>query len=124
MALQDILSATVLRAGSEDADQANRRFRDACCRPVTFRALNDRRNEQGVVIQACPSGDPGIYHEMQVSLHTPDGKRIADVLIGLCPETGEARVLVTTDGEGDGDKKAVVYPGRAVSEGAIQEYNG
>jgi hypothetical protein len=123
MNLQEQLAKALRNASNDDPAQEVRRFSREATKPVTFRLLNDGKNPQGLIVQACPSGDPGIYQELSVSFHAPDGKRVADILIGLDLETLEARVLVTADGDGDGDKKIAIYPERAMSEGAVRNYN-
>ena len=121
MNLQQTLSEEIALAATDTVGQADRRFRNACEKPVTFRAANDYGNARGIIIQACASGDPSAFQEMAVSLHTPDGACVADILIGLSPN-GEVRVLTSVNGNGEGDKHVAVFPERPADK-AVEEYN-
>lgn len=76
----------------------------------------------GFVLEATRSGDPGSYDEARMSVLNSVKDCVADVLVGLSPE-GEPRVLVTTEGDGDGDHSITIYPLRdrenAVKLGAV-----
>lgn len=83
-----------------------------------FKMANDGKNPENYVIEAGRSGDEGLYNEFRVSILDKDGECVGDTLIGL-NEAGEPRVLVTTDGEGDGAHQIAVFPLREANE-AVQ----
>lgn len=71
-------------------------------------AMHSGLNPQSIRLEGELTGDPGIYQEMRISAFKGD-ECIGDVLVGL-NEAGELRVMVTTDGEGDGDHQVLVFP--------------
>ena len=77
---------------------------------ISFPAKHSGWNPQNIKLTAEATGEAGIFQEMAVSAFV-DNDRIADVLVGL-DEAGELRVLITANGEGDGDKRVAVYPQR------------
>ena len=66
-------------------------------------------------VKAQQAGDSGIYDELAVGIFDPDGNCVGDVYFTL-NEEGEPRVLLTTNGEGDGDHHLVHYPLRETRE--------
>jgi hypothetical protein len=74
----------------------------------TFELMNEGKNPEGYTANAIRSGDSGIYNEISVCIFNKESKCIGDILIGLT-QHGEPRVLVSKDGDCDGDKIAV-YP--------------
>lgn len=77
-------------------------------------------NPDGYTCDAGRSGDRGIYDEARAGIYSPDGACVGDVLVGL-DEHGEPRVLVTADGNGDGDHAYAIFPLRP-KDSAIQKF--
>lgn len=76
----------------------------------SFPAMHTGENPQNIILKAETSGDAGIYQEIAVAAFIKD-ECIADILVGL-NNKGELRVILTANGEGDGDKRIAVYPQR------------
>lgn len=55
------------------------------------------------------SGDRGIYDEVGISILKGE-ECVADILIGLDGDIFKPRVLVTTGGDGNGDKDLAIHP--------------
>jgi hypothetical protein len=64
--------------------------------------------------EAC--GDPGIYEELRVGIFNSRGECVGDAFFTLS-EDGEPRVLLTTEGDGDGDHYLVWFPLREAGKG-------
>ena len=77
-----------------------------------FSLAHDGNNPRGLTAEVNATVGGASYREIMVSAYAPDGRCIGDVVIGL-NEEGELRVLVTTDGDGDGGHGIAVYPERA-----------
>lgn len=88
--------------------------------PVEFTALHSGQNPNQIRIRVERRGDAGIYHEVAIR-GLKLGKAMADVLVGL-NEKGELRVLVTSDGDGDGDHAIAVYPERPRGQ-MVEDFN-
>jgi hypothetical protein len=86
-----------------------------------FPAQNAGNNPKGIVLRAEPTGDSSIYQEIAVRAFRK-GKAIADILVGL-DQNGNLRVLVTADGDGNGDHAFAVYPEKRIGEGYAVELN-
>ena len=113
-----LLLKRVLETSAFNQADAKAQFAQQCKRGTTFRAANNELNPRGLVIQSCPSGDPGFYHEMAVSVYDAKGRCLADLNIGLS-DTGEVRIFATAEGQGDGDHLITIYPERARA-GAVE----
>jgi len=72
-------------------------------------------------LKAEVSGDPGIYEEISVSIYDKDGECVGDVYFTVEAETGEPEILLTCDGNGDGDKQITVYPLRERDKAVVYE---
>ncbi|MFP3637664.1 hypothetical protein [Paraburkholderia sp. SIMBA_054] len=59
-------------------------------------------------LEASFTGDVGLYDEARMSVHKGEDC-VADVLVGLS-ESGELRVMLTTDAMGDGDHSVEIFP--------------
>lgn len=74
-------------------------------------ALHGGTNPREIMLEASTAGDPGVFHEINVSAHI--GERcIADIVIGI-DESGEVRILSTVCGHGENDHTIAVYPERS-----------
>lgn len=79
---------------------------------------NERNNPHGYTVEACYTGDPGIYDELRISIFDREDDCVGDVLVGLSAD-GEPHVLVTADNDGDDDHPVTVYPCRAIDDAVI-----
>ncbi len=77
-----------------------------------FSLAHEGNNPRGISAEVAASVGAENYREIMGSAYAPDGRCIGDVVIGL-NEKGDLRVLVTTDGDGEGDHGIAVYPERA-----------
>ena len=84
-------------------------------------AMHQGKNPKDLWLTAESSGDPGIYHEMRISAENREGECIADIMVGL-DEHGELRVLITANGDGDGDHAIAVFPERAATASLGKPY--
>lgn len=82
--------------------------------------LYQSENPRGITVDAEIERSGDEYTEACIACYDEQGKRIADVFVGLCKDgiddESEVRVLVTADGDGDGDHAIAIYPERAASE--------
>ena len=83
--------------------------------PMFLKALSAEENPDQLVLRAEAAGDPGVYQEIAVSVLSPGGECLADIVIGL-GQDGKPRVLCTSGGAGDGEKAVAVFPLRAKHE--------
>lgn len=83
-------------------------------KPLRIKALYDGKNPRNIFLEAEETGDPDIYQEIRVGAFK-SRDCVADILVGL-NDRGEVRVLITTEGEGDGDPAIAVYPERSLRE--------
>jgi len=81
--------------------------------------MNNAKNSKGIVPRAEPSGDAGSYQEIAVRAFRK-GKTIAYILVGL-DRCGNLHVLVTANGDGDGEHAVAVYPEKPKDRGNISE---
>lgn len=72
-------------------------------------------------VVAEPAGEKDAYHELRVGFFDKKGKCVADAYFTVDSETGEPRILITADGEGDGDPAIEVFPLRSV-EAVVKRY--
>ncbi len=80
-----------------------------------------QKKETSYSLTASTTGDADIYKEMAVSINRrSDGVCVADIYFSAT-EDGEPKVLVTTDGEGDGDHNITIYPLRPIKEAVVEE---
>ncbi len=61
------------------------------------------------------------YKELYVSIYDAQGKCVGDVFFTVSQETGEPRILITANGDGDGAHQLTVYPLRPTAEAVIEE---
>lgn len=80
------------------------------------------KSERGITADAVIERNGDDYTEIAVGCYDKAGNRIADVFVGLC-DTGEIRVLLTANGEGDGDHQVAVYPERSSSAAVFADDN-
>lgn len=72
-------------------------------------------------VVAEPAGDGDAYLELRVGFFDEQGKCVADAYFTVDSETGEPRILITADGEGDGDPAIEIFPLRSV-EAVVKRY--
>lgn len=65
-------------------------------------------------VVAEPAGEKGAYHELRVGFFDEKGKCVGDAYFTVDSDTGEPRILITADGEGDGDPAIEVFPLRSI----------
>lgn len=87
-----------------------------------FSLMHTGSNPGGYLAAASRTGDPGIYEEVRISVLHPELGSVGDVLVGLT-EQGEPRMLITHNGEGDGDHAIAVYPLKPKDEAVDIHYN-
>lgn len=85
-----------------------------------FDLRHNGNNPFGFHADAERTGDLNIYNEVRVGIYDAAGECVADILVGLT-ESGEPRVLVTCDGEGEGDHRIAVFPLRSAEE-MVEEF--
>jgi hypothetical protein len=90
-------------------------------KPFEFPARNAGKNPKGIMLRAEPTGDPGNYQEIAFRAFRK-AKATADFLVGL-DQGGNLRVLITADGDGDGDHAIAVYPEKPFGNGYVEEPN-
>lgn len=86
-----------------------------------FPLMHSGENPGGYMAEAARTGDPGIYEEVRISILHPDRGCVGDVLVGLTDQ-GEPRMLLTHNGEGDGDHVIAVFPLKPVDD-AVERIN-
>ena len=86
-------------------------------------ALYEGENPLGLKFAVEKAGEDGIYNEIGIDCIDKDGDTVGYVLIGLCQDKKDMRVLITTDGEGFNDHKIAVYPMRSHGEAVNKEWN-
>jgi hypothetical protein len=68
-------------------------------------------------------GNTTLFGELSVLIFDErTGKCVSDTYFMIDRESGEPKILLTMDGDGDGDKKLAILPIRSVTEG-IRESN-
>jgi hypothetical protein len=77
---------------------------------IMTEAMNNGKNPTKVELIAEIVGDPGVYQEISVSAFR-NGYCVTDLVVGIT-EAGEVVVMITTGGDGDGDKRITFYPER------------
>lgn len=65
-------------------------------------------------VVAEPAGDADAYRELRVGFFDEKGKCVADAYFTVDSDTGEPRILITADGDGDGDPVIEVFPLRSI----------
>lgn len=70
---------------------------------------------------AEPTGDGDAYRELRVGFFDEKGTCVADAYFTVDSATGEPRILITADGDGDGDPAIEVFPLRSV-EAIMKRY--
>ncbi len=81
---------------------------------LSFQALNNGENPEGIVLEVEQLGDPGVYQEIGVSAIN-GSECVAFAVVGLDPNN-EVRVSLTTDGNGYGDQPLSIYPCRPIEQ--------
>lgn len=79
-------------------------------------ASYESENPFNLRFEVHKAGDQGIYNEIAVDCFNAENENVGSVYIGLCMDKKDIRVLMTLDGEGDGDHKLAVYPMRDEKE--------
>ena len=78
--------------------------------------------ESAYSLQVSQSGDaPNFKNEFFVSYFDGERTCVADIFFTVDAKTGEPKVYITADGDGDGDKKITVYPMRAAEKAVVLE---
>lgn len=72
-------------------------------------------------VVAEPAGEKDAYHELRVGFFDEKGKCVADAYFTVDSDTGEPRILITADGEGESDPAIEVFPLRSV-EAVVKRY--
>lgn len=82
-----------------------------------FKLLHSGKNVGGYAAEATRTGDKGIYEEIRVSIFDKNNDCCADILVTLEDEgKGAPKVLITADGDGEGDHLILVQPMKAVTD--------
>lgn len=85
--------------------------------PLRCEAMHSGLNPQGIRLEGGLTGDPGIYQEIRISAFK-GADCIGDILVGL-DESGELRVMVTADGDGDDDHQVLIFPQRSAENAVV-----
>lgn len=86
-------------------------------KPARYKAVAEPAGD-GPVLSAV-EGDA--YRELRVGFFDEKGKCVADAYFTVDSDTGKPRILITTDGDGDGDPAIEVFPLRS-GEAVVKYY--
>lgn len=96
--------------------RATERMLDRNRQVISVPLVYESNGGAGLVAEASWTGDKGLYEEVRVSVFDKAKDCVADVLVTLDQEGNEPRVLITSGGDGDGDKNIAVFPMRPASD--------
>lgn len=65
-------------------------------------------------IHGAPGDTEDDYHEMRVGIFDKEGKCVGDTFFTVDEDTGEPKIYITADGDGDGDPQITIFPTRPV----------
>lgn len=76
-----------------------------------FKLLHSGKNDGGYTVEATRTGDKGIYEEVRVSVFDNTNDCCADILVTLEDKgMGAPKILITADGNGEGDHQILIRP--------------